>query len=157
MHIILLATGLGYLAFTLVRITVVIHIKIKRNMSIASVTNYHNELKNWEKTLFFYLDETRIFESRLTEVVNKNTGKAVLAEVEHFQNQFILQKQQFDVLKDEIHREESRIRNNAEAGEFNADEREPAMQPILQNRINAAEKIFEDTKKEFYRFLSKVF
>ena len=78
------------------------------------VSGYHTDLKDWEKSLRFYLDEMNVFEKRLTEVIQKNTSTTIRAEVEHFQNQLIVQKEHFDVIKDDIHREVSVIRNAME-------------------------------------------
>lgn len=125
-------------------------------MTIANVTASHSELKEWEKSILFFADEIRVAENRLEEVVAKNTGTAVLAEIEHFQNQFILQKEQFDILLHEIHEQERRIRADFRNKEKESNEIFSSTQPALRNKIESAGRIFEETKKDFYAFLSKV-
>jgi len=47
----------------------------------------------WTNNMKFYLDELTIFEKRLGELVTRNTKLEVVSQIEHFQNQFILQKE----------------------------------------------------------------
>lgn len=60
--------------------------------------NKHQELAH---LLDFYNSELTFLENKLTEVVNRNTGHEALAEAEHFQNQFIVQRK---TLEDLTHR-----------------------------------------------------
>ena len=52
----------------------------------------HQEHAEWISKLNFYKDDIKIFNTRLEEIVSKNNGEEVLAEVERFQNQFIIQR-----------------------------------------------------------------
>ena len=52
----------------------------------------HAEHTDWISKLKFYDDEICILKNRLSEIISKNTQKDILAEAEHFQNQFIIQK-----------------------------------------------------------------
>ena len=58
--------------------------------------------KLWQSELSFYLQEIGIYEEYLSEVAEKWTDKGVKTEVEHFQNQFIIQKGQNEILAHEI-------------------------------------------------------
>ncbi len=68
----------------------------------------HSEHKKWNSQLDFCKDEIKVFESRLSELVQRFTAQKVLAEIERFQNQFIRQKEVIDILHHKIgerHRE----------------------------------------------------
>ncbi len=126
-------------------------------MVFAQIEYFQNELSDWKKLFRFFKDELTIFNKRLVEVLDRNTGTDVLAQVEHFQNQFILQNEQFDILRHEVHLIEGGAERNLtlQGKPFN----EQALKElhILRERIFQAEKIFLETKHEFYRFLSRVF
>ena len=126
-------------------------------MTTEKVTNYHAMLVEGTKSLQFYMDEIKIFEKRLTEVVNSNINKEVLAEAEHFQNQFILQKEQFQLLQHNIRELESKLKADFMA-ETPLVRISSANEDIsVENNIRSAGNIFEETKKTFYQFLSKNF
>lgn len=125
-------------------------------MTLTKAESFHNDLREWYKLLSFNADLVRVFQNRLTEIVNRNTRKEVLAEAEHFQNQFILQKEQFDVLLHEINDQKMQMRKD-----FLQDN--PVVylpvadnQVLLKDKMEIADKIFLQTKKEFYRFLSNM-
>ncbi len=118
---------------------------------------YRDEMKDWDKLLKFYDDEIGVFESRLEEVVTKNTGSGLLGEAEHFQNQFILQKEQFDLLQHDINEQKTKTEASILQGNKPGHTPSSEEQHLLRNKIHSAEKIFVETKHGFYRFLSKVF
>lgn len=125
-------------------------------MVTSQIELFRNELKEWDKSLQFFDDEMLILEHRLQEVVMKNTNTTLLAQVEHFQNQFILQKEQFDILQHDINERkssiESTIREKAALMNGNGHEK----QNEFRSKVQTTEKIFRDTREEFYRFLSKI-
>lgn len=126
-------------------------------MAIAQIEYFRNELSDWKKLFPFFKDELRIFHLRLTEVVERNSKKRVLGYVEHFQNQFIIQNEEFDLLKQEIYKLESGVEDNfrREGKPFN--EEALKKRELLREKVHFAEKIFLETKHEFYRFLARVF
>ena len=50
------------------------------------------EHKQWRRELFFWEDEIKSFKNRLSELVVRWTDKKMLAKLEHYQNQFIIQE-----------------------------------------------------------------
>ena len=52
----------------------------------------HADHTEWLSKMKFYTDEITILKNRLGEIASKNNQKDVLAQVEHFQNQLIIQK-----------------------------------------------------------------
>ena len=63
------------------------------------VYDLHAEHREWLNKIAFYKDEIKIMRHRLEQVTEKNTSKEVLALVEHFQNQLIVQEEQNDILR----------------------------------------------------------
>src|SRR5687767_1967627 len=70
-------------------------------------TELHEEHVEWLTKLSFYKDGLKIMKGRLEEIAQKNTSKDVLAQVEHFQNQFIVQNQNIDQLKHAVNEHEA--------------------------------------------------
>jgi len=68
-----------------------------------SVRDLHLEYQFWTRELIFYKEEIKIFEDHLSGILGRNTRNGVPAQVEHFQNQFILQKEVIDFLKHDLH------------------------------------------------------
>ncbi|HHB78751.1 MAG TPA: hypothetical protein ENK85_05925 [Saprospiraceae bacterium] len=66
------------------------------------LADLHDEHKKWTSQLAFCKDEVDVFESRLSDLVQRFTAQKVLAEIERFQNQFIRQKEVIDILKHKI-------------------------------------------------------
>ena len=71
-------------------------------METKGLYQLHEEHKQWLNNLNFYKDELVIMQNRISEIAQKNSAKEILANVEHFQNQFIIQKEQIDIISHEI-------------------------------------------------------
>lgn len=71
-------------------------------MNRTNIRHWHSTHNDALRALSFYKDEIAILTGRLEEVAAKNTGQQVSAEVEHFQNQFILHSELIDGLKHDI-------------------------------------------------------
>lgn len=67
-------------------------------METKKVYDLHEENKEWLNKLAFYKDELKVMQNRVSEIAAKNTAKDVLASVEHFQNQLIIQRNNIDEL-----------------------------------------------------------
>jgi hypothetical protein len=75
----------------------------------ANIRHWHSTHKDWLRALNFYKEEIGILNDRLTEIAGKNTGKETSRQVEHFQNQFILHRNNIEELEHAIHRNLSKI------------------------------------------------
>src|SRR4051812_5933668 len=83
----------------------------------------HAEHKEFTNKLAFYKDEIKIMQSRIEEIASKNTSKEVLAFVDHFQNQLIIQKNNIDELNHRINEHEQYIQKNIAENPNSADHR----------------------------------
>ncbi|HEY0297621.1 MAG TPA: hypothetical protein VGB84_00235 [Arachidicoccus sp.] len=118
---------------------------------------YNQELNEWQKSIYFYLEDINMMEERLRYVTEKNTKTEVLQGVEHFQNQFIAQRAALQLLKHEVHRQketfETEIENSFQLTNLSVVD----TQFLLREKVHTAEKIFIETKHSFYRFLANVY
>jgi len=117
---------------------------------------YAIELNEWDKIIDFYLEELGIFEERLAEVSIKNNKPAITASIEHFQNQFIAQKEALQTLARDVNRQRDEIVAQVKVTEIITKMDIVDTQFILRDRVHLAEKIVLELKHGFYRFLANV-
>lgn len=122
----------------------------------AHLTTLHNEHVEWSRKLNFYADEISSFENRLSEIVQQNNKQEVLAPLEHFQNQFIRQKEVIDTLNHEINVFEDRVVEKAKENNVATDHKRMEDHDELRGRMTQFEKVFSELKEEFTKYLSKV-
>ena len=124
-------------------------------MKTEKIYTQHEENKDWMNDLLFYRDEIAIMKNRLAEITNKNTSKEILAQVEHFQNQFILQADTIDNLKHEINLSNDAISLEIRQNDVAIERRRMEDHAVLREKIVYFRKIFSFLKTEFNTFLSK--
>ena len=61
-------------------------------MSYTNASNLGVQHNEWLRKLEFYKEDLDILEKRLLEVSDKNTSTEARAGIEHFQNQFMIQR-----------------------------------------------------------------
>ena len=74
-----------------------------------SIRSLHMEYQLWMRELIFYKEEIKIFEHHLEMLLERNNNKEFLAETEHYQNQFILEKEVIDHLKHDLNVSERQL------------------------------------------------
>ena len=125
--------------------------------SQVHLTELHNEHVEWNRRISFYRDEVNSFENRLADIVKANTKTEVLAPLEHFQNQFIRQKQIMDNLAHDINAYESIIVNMAKENNVATDRKRTDDHSELRGRMNQFDKLFGELKDEFTKYLAEVY
>ena len=113
------------------------------------------EHKLWRRELFFWEDELRSFKIRLGELVNRSTDKNMLAQLEHYQNQFMIHENKINELQDDINVHETNIASYSKKGENVLDTILVKKHIEFRNHIETQRHIYSDLKKEFFHFLSK--
>lgn len=124
-------------------------------MNTKPIAELHAEHTEWMKKLDFYADEIIIMKNRLEEIASKNTAKEILSQVEHFQNQTIVQKQNIDEIRHSIKDHEMYVENRVNENPTAADHRSSNDHPKMRENVNGFEKIFNELRHEFNAFLSK--
>lgn len=124
-------------------------------MTYTDVRHLGTSSHEWISALDFYQEDLDILDSRLLEVAKKNTGKDVAVSIEHFQNQFSIQRQNISDLR---HRIQGNNKQAARDVQLHANH---VSSDVLSDKavISGDMKRFEDTMKElrhaFNVFLSK--
>ncbi|MEO6303091.1 MAG: hypothetical protein ABIP51_07945 [Bacteroidia bacterium] len=124
-------------------------------MKTEKIYTQHEENKEWMNSLLFYQDEIKIMKGRIAEIASKNSAKEILAQVEHFQNQLIIQKNQIDTLKHVINLNNDTINNEIKKNDTAVDHRSINDHTVLRDGVLSFEKAFAALKAELNVFLSK--
>jgi predicted nucleic acid-binding protein len=125
-------------------------------MPTTSVKNIDNKHSNWKNILGFYKDELNVFKERLNEIAEKNTAKETMQMVEHFQNQFLIQSENIDLLQHDINEHVSVIAKEVLQHAGHVDRDQIPAHLILQERVEKETFIFKGIKMEFMNFLSRL-
>lgn len=124
-------------------------------METKKIYDLHEEHKTWLNNLSFYKDEIKVMQNRISEIAAKNTGSEVLKQVEHFQNQLIIQKNNIDELNHSIKDHENYLENRVNENPTAVDHRTVNDHPKMRDSYNGFDKVFNDLRKELNTFLSK--
>jgi len=116
------------------------------------VTNLSNEHSSWLRGIAFYNDELSILKHRLAEVSFENTTQEVKAEVEHYQNQFIIQENNLRELKKDIDKNFELIGKDLEEKAMHVGNSTMAETDSLRERYVQLEKIVNELRHAFNRF-----
>ncbi len=119
------------------------------------LTDLHFEHQLWSSKLSFYSDEVKIYENRLGEIAGKYTSEEVLAQVEHFQNQFIRQKEVIDELNHGVNKHEEALTQYVLENPTAVDHVKFRDHGALRNEMTSFDKLYGELKEEFQRFSSK--
>ncbi|CAN5420370.1 hypothetical protein BH09BAC5_BH09BAC5_28520 [soil metagenome] len=119
------------------------------------IIDLHTVHTEWLNKLAFYSDEIKVMKGRLEEIASKNNGKEIMAEVEHFQNQLIVQKENIDQTHHDIKAHENVIEANIDKNPTASDHRKLKDHPEMRDAVNSFEKVFNELRHEFNAFLSK--
>lgn len=124
-------------------------------MKTEKIYTQHEENKEWANNLLFYQDELKVMQNRLQEVASKNSAKEVLMQIEHFQNQIIIQNQQIDILKHEINLSNDTINEEIKKNGVAVDHRKIEDHAAAREKMEAFGPIYKSFKTELNVFLSK--
>lgn len=115
----------------------------------------HFEHENWQRELDFWEDELKSFHLRLEELVKRWADKKVLAEIDKFQNQFMIQQSEFDALKDQIAMHEKNMASHYEKNEDVLNKTFVSQHLSFRDVIETERNLYGKLKKDFFQFLTK--
>lgn len=119
-----------------------------------SIISLHGDHIEWINKLDFYKDDLKIFNNRLAEIVSKNNHTEVLAEIEKFQNQFIVQNDNIDQIKHIINLDEDKIIKEINSNPIAVDHRTMSHSGE-KDLVDTFEKNFKSIREEFNKFSAK--
>jgi len=115
----------------------------------------HFEHKLWRRELFFWEDEIKSFNKRMEELVQRWTDKEILAQLEHFQNRFILHEDVINKYQDHINVHETNIANSSKKGKDLLDISLVKKHVEFRNKMEVQRHIYGELKYDFFKFLTK--
>ena len=124
-------------------------------MSFTTVTHCGTEHSAWLKSIEFYEGEFDILKQRLLEIAQKNTGLEIMSQVEHFQNQFIVQRNNLDELKHLIREHDGQVSIDARQHSGKMDVHDIVSHNSVKDQFESIEKVINDLRHEFNLFLAK--
>lgn len=123
--------------------------------------SYSNKVKGgtdhtiWMKGLEFYRDEVDLMQKRLLEASVKNSSEEASKEVEHFQNQFMIQQKNISDLKHAVRNFRNDLGSAAMKKAETSDQYFTEQGTLLQDKYEQLELIMNSLRYEFNEFLSK--
>lgn len=120
-----------------------------------SIYKQHEENTEWISKLDFYKDEIAILKGRLEEITSKNNAPEVLSQVEHFQNQWIVQRNNIDEISHQVKANEASLLKEINSNPVAVDHRKTEYHAQEQDLVNSFEKNFNDLRQEFNTFSAK--
>mgnify|MGYP000231421187 CR=1 FL=1 len=115
----------------------------------------HFEHENWQRELDFWEDELKSFHLRIEELINRWTDPMVLAEIEKFQNEFMIQEKEFDALKDQIAMHEKNMASHYEKNEDVLNKMFVTQHLAFREVLETERNLYYNLKKDFFRFMTK--
>lgn len=130
-------------------------LKIKCMNHRTTYLNQHRQHIAWLNYLAFYKDEMQVLQKRLEELAVKHPDGDVPAQIEHFQNQLILQREQHDILRHDIKQFENKIEELYERDPVLAANSRPKEEAGLNDRMETFSRLFHEMKDELYHFAAR--
>jgi|CXWL01.1.fsa_nt_gi predicted nucleic acid-binding Zn-ribbon protein len=124
-------------------------------MSYTTVSHCGSDHLKWLKSIEFYESELDMLEERLLEIVKKNNSHEVMAEVEHFQNQFIVQRDNIRDLKHSIRKHDGNVSEDVQKYDGQIGAALVSQHDQLKGLFESFEKVVNELRHEFNQFLAK--
>ena len=121
----------------------------------TTIYSQHYEHTQWLNKLSFYVDEISIMQKRIEEIAQKNTSKEVKVQLEHFQNQLLIQRNNTDTLKHHIKHDEKLLNDNVIQNEIAVDHRKTEDHAKEREDVEIFETNFNKLRKELNLFLAE--
>ena len=123
--------------------------------STVSIDQFQEELQSWKHELSSIKQEIRHFEQHLESMSAKNLPKDLLAQVEHFQNSFICQKEVIDKLRHDLPDSRHKVENIFNGSYGNPDQEGMRAHDLLRDRMDMFRRIYDEVREHFRRFESE--
>ena len=124
-------------------------------MSYSNSSEIGTQHAEWLRTLEFYKQEIGILKNRLTELAGRNTHPDVMAGIEHFQNQFIVQRNNIDEYHHAVNEHIVRVKHDIKHHANKVDNTVLTEHKKLSEGMAQLEKVINELRQDFNAFLSK--
>lgn len=121
-----------------------------------SIIHQHILAEDWRRELQFFSDELIILRKRLDEVAARNTGKDLMAEIEHYENKFKVMTQDYDELLHDVGAMESSLKGAAVSKPRYINTKMVEANSRVEDLMRVTSSDFYETRHKFYAFLAKV-
>jgi len=120
------------------------------------ISRMNNEQSDWQRGLEFYKQELQIHANRLSDVSGMYESKEELKpNVEHFQNQFIVQRNNIDQLSHDLGSFEKKVSSETQEMAQHIHSETLTEHDLLRDRFTTLEKTINDLRHEHNKFLAK--
>jgi DNA gyrase/topoisomerase IV subunit A len=116
------------------------------------ISSFLREHAGWQNKISGFKGELARFSNDLGNVLLKITPRDVPANAEHFQNQFILQKEVLDILRHDLKQYENLLEANLEKPGRNSMNEIQELRELLASRMDDFQKIFNELEAEYAGF-----
>ncbi|MEZ4807705.1 MAG: hypothetical protein R2815_09610 [Flavobacteriales bacterium] len=107
------------------------------------------DLRNWLNTLRYYREEIMILEHRMEEIARRDNTSETLAQLEHFQNQYIREREVIDELRHDLKQHENHLEQEDRDHIVPVEHRAFEEHGVLRERMLTFEKLYAELKEEF--------
>jgi hypothetical protein len=122
------------------------------NDNLTKVTAEHSE---WLNGLDFYKEDILILEKRLLELASRKGNFDMSRGIEHFQNQFLIQRNTIDELRHSIREHVSNFGRMVAVEDASKEIPHQHMHESLKDGYLSFEKVMNELRHEFNDFLAK--
>jgi len=119
---------------------------------MTAVNAEHNE---WLKGLDFYRDDLKIHERRLLELAGRSSDFELSRGIEHFQNQFLIQRNTMDELRHAIREHAASFGQQVSKGDGTHEGSMSVTHDALNDGYLSFEKVMNELRHEFTGFLER--
>jgi hypothetical protein len=120
--------------------------------STVSIDQFHEVLQSWKHELTSFKHEIRHFERHLENLSSKRLPKDQLAQVEHFQNSFICQKEVIDKLRHDLPDSPHKVEDIYKGKRLDTEQGQTDAQALLGERMDIFRRIYSEVRNDFKKF-----
>jgi hypothetical protein len=120
-----------------------------------SIAILHFDHRVWMNQISFYKLELKIFSEKLEEVASKNTNYEMHISIEQFQNRFIIQNNEMDILAHKIRLNEHQVSTPVVKGPYLVSPEAAENYIKIKGEMEQFIKLYSELRDEFYKFLTK--
>ncbi|UPK70056.1 hypothetical protein [Chitinophaga filiformis] len=120
-------------------------------MEVSAQTSDLEQISNWKDEVNTTRESIRSMRSQLEQFSLTKTDDESLAQIEHFQNQFICQEEKADELRHDLKQSAKKISNNGKPL-ISHDDRPVDDFDVLQDRMETFRKLYNELRDEFKAF-----